>query len=423
MQHRIAPEGLGPMGTAMTRSVEGCVHCGFCLPVCPTYQTLGEEMDSPRGRIFLMKEVLEGGLPAADAAPYIDKCLGCLACVTACPSGVDYGALLTPYRSQMEASLPRSWWERTFKRVVLETLMSPSRLRPALAAAPLGQLVRSLLPPQVGVMLDLARTADRSAVPALPSLVPSRGPRRAVVALLQGCAQQVLAPRITAAAADVLAANGVDVHLMPADACCGALAAHAGRLDLGRARADGLVAWQTTHGSSIDAVLTTTAGCGSAIHEYPLWYRGSPQEASARHLAERTMDVSVFLAQLGLVTPLSLPPVRVAYHDACHLAHAQGVRRPPRELLGAIAGVSLVPLADSDTCCGSAGIYNMEQPAIADALGGRKAEAVAASGATVVATGNIGCMAQIARHASAGQTVRVEVLHTVELLARALPPR
>jgi glycolate oxidase iron-sulfur subunit len=422
MQHRMPTTALGPMGPAMAKAVEGCVHCGFCLPVCPTYQTLGEEMDSPRGRIFLMKEVLEGNLPAAEAAPYVDRCLGCLACVTACPSGVEYGALLTPYRARVESELPRSLVARAFRRVVLDTLMNPARLRPALMAAGAAGIFRALLPAQLAVMLDLAGTAERGPARALPAVTPARGPRRARVALLQGCAQQVLAPRITAAAAHVLAANGVDVHLLPPTSCCGALAAHAGRMDLGRPRAQALMADALAVSADIDAVLTTTAGCGSAMHEYPLWFAGTPHEGRATQVAARTVDVTVFLAELGLVTPLSLPPLRVAYHDACHLAHAQGVRRPPRALLERIEGLSLVSLPESDTCCGSAGIYNVEQPEIAAALGGRKAAAVSATGATIVATGNIGCMAQMSTHLRARPApAQVEVLHTIELLARALP--
>lgn len=409
----------------MAKAVAGCVHCGFCLPVCPTYQTLGEEMDSPRGRIFLMKEVLEGALSASDAAPFVDRCLGCLACVTACPSGVEYGSLLTPYRAKVEDQLPRSWSARTFRRIVLDTLMNPGRLRMALAFAGLGRLVRPLLPRPLGSMVDLSATSATSAsadVSSMPTVVLAQGTRRACVALLQGCAQQVLAPRITAAAARVLSANGVEVHLLPPSACCGALAAHAGRMDMGRPRARQLLDHLRPE-SAYDTILTTTAGCGSAIHEYPLWFAGTPDAARASALAAATMDVSVFLDRLGLVTPLMLPPTRVAYHDACHLAHAQGVRREPRTLLAAIRGVTLVPLADSDTCCGSAGIYNLEQPEVAEALGARKAAAIGAAQVDVVATGNIGCMAQMSRHTSVGAGPRpAEVLHTMELLARALGP-
>lgn len=421
MQHRIPTSALGPMGPAMATAVEGCVHCGFCLPVCPTYQTLGEEMDSPRGRIFLMKAVLEGTLPAAEAAPYVDRCLGCLACVTACPSGVEYGALLTPYRAHVESELPRSLTARAFRRLVLDTLMNPARLRPALMAAGVAHVFRALLPAPLAVMLDLARTAERGPARALPAVIPARGARRARVALLQGCAQQVLAPRITEAAAHVLAANGVEVHVLPSTSCCGALAAHAGRMDLGRPRAQALIADGLAVSPDIDALLTTTAGCGSAMHEYALWFAGTPHEDRARQVAARTVDVTAFLVELGLVTPLSLPPLRVAYHDACHLAHAQGVRRPPRALLEQIEGLSLVSLPESDTCCGSAGIYNVEQPEIAAALGDRKAAAVAATGASIVATGNVGCMAQMSRHVHARPGgAPAEVLHTIELLARAL---
>ena len=398
----------------MARAVETCVHCGFCLPACPTSKVLGEEMDSPRGRIVLMKEVLEGTLALEDARLHVDRCLGCLACVSACPSGVAYGDLLVPFRALAETA--GRWRPARWRRLLLlTTLESPVLFR---AAVRLGRLARpgaALLPASLRSMLALLPGRLPASAP-LPSLVPAQGPRRARVALLAGCVQQVLDPDINLATLRVLAANGVEVVVPPTQQCCGALALHTGEDARARSRAAALVAAFPT---DVDAVVSNAAGCGSAMKEYGDVLRGSEHEAAGRQFGARVRDVAEFLDQLGLIAPpATRAPITVAYHDACHLAHAQKVRRAPRALLAQIPGLRVVEVPDGDTCCGSAGLYNVEHSAIADDLGARKARAIVATGADVVAAGNIGCLVQVATHL-ARDGVSIPTLHTMQVLDRA----
>jgi glycolate oxidase iron-sulfur subunit len=420
MLHHIDPEPLGPQGHHMTRAITTCVHCGFCLPACPTYKVLGEEMDSPRGRIFLMKNVLEGELTLSDALPYIDRCLGCVACVTACPSGVAYGELLTPFRAHAEAHRQRTLVERVRRWLTLSTLPYPARFR---LAARLGQLTRrvpALVPAAFKPMLDLLPTEALPAAQPLPALTPAVGTRKARVALLAGCAQQVLAPNIGQAALRVLSRAGVEVVVPPRQQCCGALALHVGEdaqaRQLGRVNLDAFPV-------DIDAIVTTAAGCGSGLRDYAQLFEGTADAERAKAFAARAIDITAFLATLLPLTPplkpLSRPgPVTVAYHDACHLAHAQGVRAEPRALLRQIPNLTLVEPPDAGICCGSAGTYNVDQPEIARDLGQRKAAALASTGASIIVSGNIGCLTQIRTHlADRG----CEVLHTIELIDRALP--
>jgi len=382
----------------MARAVTTCVHCGFCLAACPTYRVLGEEMDSPRGRIVLMKQALEGELEIDQALPFIDRCLGCLACETACPSGVRYRELVVPFRARAEetARPPR---ERTERRLLLSVLESPDAFRLALAAGRVARRVASVLPAALRSMLGLIPTSAPATDPVRP-LTRATGTRRARVALLAGCVQRVLRPSINAAAVRVLAANGVEVVVPRDQGCCGALARHVGF----EKHADDLAARNiTAFPRDVDAIVTTAAGCGSAMKEdrYP-----TP-----------VADVAEFLDRIGATTSFALAtPTIVAYHDACHLGHAQGVRAAPRRLLAAIGNARVVELDDNEMCCGSAGLYNIEQPETAAALGRRKAEAIRRTGAHVVATGNIGCMTQIASHLGADAAVR----HTIEVLDSAL---
>jgi glycolate oxidase iron-sulfur subunit len=416
MQHQIPIEELGPQGPAMAHAVETCVHCGFCLAACPTYRILGEEMDSPRGRIVLMKDVLEGSLALKEALPYIDLCLGCLACVPACPSGVPYGELLTPFRARAEKQRRRSLSDRLVRFTVQSTLPHPGRFRLAATTGRLARPLLSLLPGDFRAMIDLVPGALPSGR-ALPDHYPAEGTRRARVVLLAGCVQQVLAPEINWATLRVLAANGVEVIIPKAQGCCGALALHAGdaRRARGFARAN-LRAFPT----DVDAVITNAAGCGSGMKEYPLLLKGTDQEEAATALAARTKDISAFLDEIGLVAP---PPavaraMTLAYHDACHLAHAQGVRDAPRRLLASIPGVTLVEIPDGDLCCGSAGTYNLEHPDLARQLGERKARNILGTGAEALATGNIGCLTQIqSQLAALGHSM--PLLHTVQVLDRA----
>jgi glycolate oxidase iron-sulfur subunit len=412
MQHKIPTHELGPLAEPMAAAIEACVHCGFCLPTCPSYVVTGEEMHSPRGRILLMKEVLEGTLPLADATPYLDTCLGCLACVTACPSGVEYGELITPFRLETEAQRTRPVSERALRRLVLETLPYPGRFRAAATAGRAARPLRRLLPERLARMLELLPERLEPA-PPLPEVAPAQGRRRARVALLAGCAQGVLAPEISWAALRVLTRNGVEVLVPKGQSCCGALAAHTGV----KAQAQGFARRNLrAFPDDVDAVVTTAAGCGSGMHEYPLWLKGEAEEGAARAFAARVKDVSVFLHELGLEPPPALPePLRAAYHDACHLAHAQRVTAEPRALLAQIPGLTLLELPESELCCGSAGTYNLEHPEIARQLGARKAEHILDAGAQLVVSGNIGCLTQLQSHLRA-QGAAVEVLHTVQLL-------
>lgn len=399
----------------MTHAVETCVHCGFCLPACPTYLELGEEMDSPRGRIFLMKEVLEGKCDLEQALPYVDRCLGCLGCVTACPSGVPYGELITPFRAHAEEKRKRTLYDRFLRWFVLSTLPYPSRFRFGVRMGSLFRPLRGLVPGRLGEMMNLL-PARLVKSPPLPEYFAAEGKRRARVALVAGCAQQVLAPEINWATLRVLARNGVEVVVPRTQSCCGALAAHTGAADQARAFAKhNLKAFPR----DVDAIITNAAGCGSGLHEYGLWLKGTPDEAEAKEFAHRCRDVSAFLCDLGMVDPPSLTkPLTVAYHDACHLAHAQKVKDQPRALLARVGNLRLVEIPEGEICCGSAGTYNIEQPETARALGQRKAEAVRSTGAAAVVTGNIGCMTQLATHLAAGSPP-ISVLHTMELLDRA----
>jgi glycolate oxidase iron-sulfur subunit len=417
VQHGIPVEKLGPLADPMAHAVDSCVHCGFCLPTCPTYQVLGEEMDSPRGRIILMKEVLEGNLELDQATPYLDPCLGCMACVTACPSGVQYGELITPFRALAEGRRKRDPLSRSLRWLVLNTLPFPRRFRLATTlgrlAKPLGKLLRGRL----AAMLDLLPRNLPKARP-LPRAYPAEGERRARVALLVGCAQQVLSPELNWATLRVLSKNGVEVVIPPAQGCCGALSAHTGAAEQAKR-----FARRSMHGfpGDVDAILTNAAGCGSGMKEYPLWLKGGPQEDAATEFAGRVEDVSVFLARLGPIDPKPLPaPLKVAYHDACHLAHAQSITAQPRALLGMIPNLELLEIPDGEICCGSAGTYNIEQPEIARELGQRKAEAILSTGAEAVATGNIGCLVQIRAHLQR-QGRPLPIYHTIELLYRAYP--
>jgi glycolate oxidase iron-sulfur subunit len=417
MLHSIKPDDHGPFGEPMARAVQTCVHCGFCLAACPTYGELGQEMDTPRGRIVLMKQVLEGSLPWENAQPHVDRCLGCLACEPACPSGVQYRDLISPFRAIAQTKFQRTPAESLRRFLAAQTIPYPERFRIAATLGRVGKMFRPLVPRALRPMLDLL-PPSLPPEETWPERTPARGERRARVALLAGCAQRVLDPDINTATIEMLVRNGVEVLVPPAQGCCGGLAWHAGDLaaaqNFARRNLDAFPA-------DVDAILTNAAGCGSAMHEYHLVLRGTPDEARAEKFRHRVLDVSVFLKRLGLREPFvaASKKLRVAYHDACHLANAQNVRSEPRELLRSIPGVELLELADAHLCCGSAGTYNLDQPEIAASRGAQKAKAVIATGADVVASGNIGCLTQLTAHlAKLGSPIKVR--HTMQLLRDAL---
>lgn len=416
MLHNIPVEKYGPQGPVMAHAVESCVHCGFCLAACPTYKVLGEEMDSPRGRIFLMKEVLEGNLPQEEALPYIDRCLGCEACVPACPSGVPYGELLHPFRALTEPQRQHPPVDRLSRLMVLQTLPFPWTFRLATTMGRLARPFKGLLPGKLGAMLELLPENLPQAQP-LPDIYPAKGERRARVALLTGCVQQVLAPAINWATLRVLAENGVETVIPRHQNCCGSLSLHTGAAEQARALARHNFSVFPT---DVEAVITNAAGCGSGMKGYPLLFKGQPEEETAQTFAGKVRDISVFLNELGLTPPPALPqPLKVAYHDACHLAHAQGVQAAPRKLLRTIPNLTLLEVPEGELCCGSAGTYNLEQPEIARQLGQRKTRNILSTHPDAVATGNIGCMTQIQTHL----TQSLPVYHTMELLDRAYRAR
>ena len=390
-----------------------CVHCGFCLPACPTYQLWAEEMDSPRGRIYLVNQILDGAELTPAAVQHFDRCLGCMACMTACPSGVQYDQLIEAARVWTEEARPalpapadgnRTVRDRAARAAIFALFPYPRRLRamtrPLRAAQRTGldrRLARSSLPgrlsPVLGAALRLAPPSSAAGrhgaagAGRLPDRVAARGPRRAVVGMLTGCVQSVFFPQVNAATARVLALEGCDVIIPRAQGCCGALSLHSGREAEAMAFARRTI--ETFERAGVDTIVVNSAGCGSAMKEYERLLSGDPDwTGRAAALSGRVRDLSEFLAELGPAAPRHPLPVTAAYHDACHLGHAQRITRQPRELLRAIPDLTLVELPDAGTCCGSAGVYNLLQPEAASELGVRKAQAVLAAGAPLLISAN-----------------------------------
>ncbi len=406
---------------ALQALIDKCVHCGFCLSTCPSYLLLGQEMDSPRGRIYMMKAGVEGRLPLSDGlVNHMDTCLGCMACETACPSGVRYAPLVEETRAAIEHHYRRPLGDRLFRTLLFRVLPYPSRLR--LLAAPLGlvkllsrapRAVR-LLPPRIRSLIALAPTT-RPALRDLPERTPAVGDARLRVGVVTGCVQRVFFGHVNDATVRVLAAEGCDVIAPRTQGCCGALALHSGRDGDARALARALVAaFEREH---LDAIVINAAGCGSTMKGYGELLKDDPQWAErARLFASKVRDVTEVLA--GFESPRAIRhplAMRIAYHDACHLAHAQGIRREPRDVLASIPGVTILPIAESDICCGSAGIFNLVQPDMAAKLGDRKAARIAETAPDAVATTNPGCMLQIGAAARAAGHPQ-PVFHVVEIL-------
>jgi glycolate oxidase iron-sulfur subunit len=400
-----------------------CVHCGFCLPTCPTYVLWGEEMDSPRGRIYLMKEGLEGEPMNDVMVSHWDACLGCMSCVTACPSGVQYDRLIEQTRAQVERRHERSRGDKALRALIFSIFPHPKRLR--LLRGPLRVLQRTGLDramrrtgllermaPQLAAMENLAPRLDKPE--PLPPHLPATGERRAVVGLLTGCVQGAFFPRVNAATARVLQAEGCDVVIPKGQGCCGALSVHNGREPEAQRYARRLV--DTFEEAGVERVVVNAAGCGSTMKEYAeLLADDSAYADRARAFAEKVRDVSEILDELGPVAPRHPLPMTVAYHDACHLAHAQGVRAQPRRLLAGVPGLELKEIAEPELCCGSAGIYNILNPEPARELGDRKAANIVATGAQVLVTANPGCLMQVTS-AIERSGHPMGMAHTVEVL-------
>ena len=404
--------------------IDKCVHCGFCLPVCPTYVLWQEEMDSPRGRIYLMKMAAEGDATINETwVGHFDACLGCMACMTACPSGVDYGKLIEATRAQIERRYTRSAAEKRFRRFLFSTFTRPDRLRALLLPLRLYQrvglqaLVRGMGIPRLLPARLRAMEALLPQVPSqetLPELIPAQGERRCRVGMLLGCVQRVFFPQVNAATARVLAAEGCEVVAPAAQPCCGALLVHAGEEEQAAQLARRTI--DVFEEAQVDAVIINAAGCGSNVKEYSHLLRDDPQYAGrAKAFTAKCRDVSEFLAGLEPRATCHALHLRVAYHDACHLQHAQGVRTQPRALLRRIPQLELLEIPEAAICCGSAGIYNLVQPEAATQLGDRKASHVAALNADVVVSGNPGCLLQL-ESALARMRRKMPVRHIVELL-------
>lgn len=402
--------------------IDTCVHCGFCLPTCPTFQLWGEEMDSPRGRIHLMGQHVEGTPVTPEMAGHFDACLGCMACVTACPSGVRYDRLIEQTRAVVEREHRRPPSDRAFRELVFHLFPYPRRLRalrlPLRLTAGLRRRLAPLLgrvDPRLAAMADLAPPIASRV--RLPRLVEARGPRRARVGLLTGCVQGEFFPQVNAATARVLALEGCDVVIPPGQGCCGALSVHSGRAEQSAGFARRTI--ETFERAGVDTVVVNAAGCGSTTKEYAELLAGDPAwQVRAKGL--RFTDLAEYLAELGPAAERHPLEVTIAYHDACHLAHAQGVRAQPRALLGGIPGVRLVEIAESDICCGSAGTYNLFQPEAARRLGDRKAGRVAATGAGLLVSANPGCTMQITAALRRGGERPIPVAHTAQVLDASL---
>lgn len=421
MLHQLQPEKLAPHGEDMASAVTACVHCGFCLPTCPTYRELGQEMDSPRGRIILMKDVLEGNLDLEEALPHIDKCLGCLACEPACPSGVSYRDLISPFRARAEGQRQRTFFDSLRRKLMSETIPYPTRFRWGARMARLAKPLAGLLPKSMQPMFDMLPSHFPAAEYLATHYTPEKSSAVQSVYLLTGCAQQVLAPEINRDTIEVLVANGIEVQIPENQSCCGALAWHVGDMKTAQKFAQNNLEAFTDENHQITDIVTTAAGCGSGMQEYGLILAGTEYEVQARELGSRVVDISTFLDRLDLEPPPALDePIVVAYHDACHLANAQGIRDQPRKLLRSIPNLELVEINEAQICCGSAGTYNLDHPDVAASLGRQKAQAILDTKASFVVTGNIGCLTQLKHHLKelAGDQAP-EIVHTISLLARA----
>jgi glycolate oxidase iron-sulfur subunit len=418
MQTNFTLAQLSDPATAVSEKIlRACVHCGFCTATCPTYVLLGDELDSPRGRIYLIKEMLENGRPAtAEVVKHIDRCLSCLACMTTCPSGVHYMHLVDHARAHIERTYARPPADRLLRWLLATVLPSRRLFRLSLAAAklvsPFTPLLRRLGLDRLAAMLELApaETPPRSGLPG--RVFPAEGRKRGRVALMLGCATEVLASSINAAAIRLLTRNGIEVVTPAGEACCGGLVHHMGREHQALAQArNNIDAWtQEIEREGLDAILITTSGCGTTVKDYGFMFRTERAYAEkAARVSALAKDISEYLAGIDLAAPRQQPGLVVAYHAACSLQHGQRVLREPKQLL-AKAGFVVKDVPEGHICCGSAGTYNILQPEISAQLRDRKVGNIAKLAPDVVATGNIGCMVQI------GRATHIPIVHTIELL-------
>jgi glycolate oxidase iron-sulfur subunit len=416
MQTNFTTEQLAdPLMRESEKILRSCVHCGFCTATCPTYVLLGDELDSPRGRIYLIKDMLENGKAASpEVVKHVDRCLSCLSCMTTCPSGVNYMHLVDHARAHIEKTYARGFADRAMRSVLANVLPYPSRFRIALAAAWFARPLRHLfgkLPvvgPRMKAMLELAPTRFQPA--HAPTAAPVHATRRVV--MLEGCAQPVLQPSINAAARRVLARAGVEVMDAPGEGCCGALVHHMGReheaLDFARRNVDAWIARMER--DNVEAIIITASGCGTTIKDYGYMLRDDAAYADkAKRVSAAAKDISEYLCSIELATGARDDKLVVAYHSACSMQHGQQIREEPKRLLRN-AGFVVRDVPEGHICCGSAGVYNILQPEIAGKLRARKIANIERTKAAIIATGNIGCMTQIGAGAS------LPIAHTVELI-------
>ena len=421
MQTSFSPAQLADPDTRESNKIlRSCVHCGFCTATCPTFVLLGDELDSPRGRIYLIKDMLESGRPATpEVVKHVDRCLSCLSCMTTCPSGVHYMHLVDHARAYIEQTYTRPLPERLLRRLLGLLLPYPGRFRWAMRAAALAKPLRGLVPgasmtaKRLRAMLELAPTRLPAAPdPAGAMIHRAEGERRGRVALLTGCAQKVLAPSINQATIRLLTRMGLEVVVTAAQGCCGALNHHMGQHDpaMALARANIGAWWREIEGEGLDAIVVNASGCGTTVKDYGFMFREEPDGWAERAaaVAKLTMDISEVLQRFDYAPSEPAPGLTVAYHAACSLQHGQKVTAAPKQLL-ARAGFTVKEPAESHLCCGSAGTYNLMQPDIAGQLKARKQENLQRTGADLIASGNIGCLTQLGDGA-------LPVVHTVELL-------
>jgi glycolate oxidase iron-sulfur subunit len=392
--------------------VRSCVHCGFCLATCPTYILLGDELDSPRGRIYLIKDMLENDRPAdPETVKHIDRCLSCLSCMTTCPSGVNYMHLVDHARHHIESTYKRPWAERQMRRLLGAVLPYPAAFRTVLLGGRFGKYVARFLPSRFRVLLEMAPTSVPTASPMdKPQVFPAKDRRVARVALMKGCAQQVVMPQINEATIRLLTRHGCEVVVAKGSGCCGALNHHLGQ-DSSRFAKANVDAWtREMQQSGLDAVVINASGCGTTVKDYGFMFRADPAYAGkARAVASITRDITEWMSHIGLKPPVIETGQLVAHHGACSLQHGQRVVREPKELLAAV-GFEVTDIAEAHICCGSAGTYNLLRPEIARRLRDRKVANIEGTRPDVIAAGNIGCIMQIATGTN------LPVVHTVELL-------
>ncbi len=414
MQTNFTPEQLtDPQFARSNQVLRSCVHCGFCTATCPTYQVLGDELDSPRGRIYLIKDMLENDRPADEkTVKHIDRCLSCLSCMTTCPSGVHYMHLVDHAREYIEQTYRRPFRDRALRWVLARILPYPGRFRLALLGAKIGRPFKRLMPdPRLRAMLDMApKTIPPVSRLDDPQVFQAEGERIKRVALMTGCAQRALDTDINAATIRLLTRHGCEVVIAEGAGCCGALTHHMGKTGESHATAArNIRAWaREMDGEGLDAIVINTSGCGTTVKDYGHMFREEPLAEDAARVSGIAKDISEVMLDLGLKDPAA-PEMTIAYHAACSLQHGQQIKTAPKELLKK-AGFAVVEPRDPHLCCGSAGTYNLMQPEISGQLKARKLATLAETGPDVIAAGNIGCMMQLSGGAG------VPVVHTAELL-------